>query len=304
MAKQISSTNSNAEPHSETPQPPGAPKKKKFFVWLVIAVICITVILACGFQLGQAGRERQRNEQVKELAGEAPSSVRPKPAKTGEPEASASATSTPSKKTIYYGKQKKENEREINFTELSEQNPDTVAWLEVPGTNIDYPVVTTTDNDHYLHYDFLGEKSEHGAIYMDVSCDLNFEDPVSIFYGHNMKDGTMFADLHKFSDPEFLKEHSLIKVYTPEGEMDYRIFAVYKNDDGHLLSGRNLRNPTLYQEFLDEIAAKEGPDAQVDMTGISIRDSLLTLSTCVRGEDENRFVIQAVFIAPEGAGDN
>ncbi len=277
---------------------PAQRKKKRIFLWAAIVAACVVIVVVCVFLLTQAREERSRLEEANQFASAPTASAAPSPSKTSEP--SASQTPEPSdKKDPDYRKEKKENERAIDFAKLQEQNADVIAWIEIPGTQIDYPVVTTTDNEHYLDYDFQGQESAHGAIFLDAACDLKLEDPVSILYGHNMKDGTMFAGLHAFSDPAFLKEHPVIKLYTPQGQLDYKICAVYETSDEHLLYQKNLRNPAVYQEFLDEIAAKQEQDgALIDMGNISVKDSLLTLSTCVRGEDEKRFIVQAVFVKP------
>jgi len=109
---------------------------------------------------------------------------------------------------------------------LLEINPDFIAWIRI-GDVIDYPVVQGRDNNRYLHTTFQGNRNSSGAIFLDYRNNADLYDEVSIIYGHNMRDGSMFKPLHQLRDQEFLAEHQYITIITYDWRMMiYRIFAV------------------------------------------------------------------------------
>lgn len=106
--------------------------------------------------------------------------------------------------------------RQIDFGALCAVNPDTVAWLSVPGTSIDGPVVQAADNGTYLNRDFEGRQSAAGTLFLDCDSDPDLMGRHSVIYGHHMKDGGMFAPLVKFREEEFFREHKEIDLYLPD----------------------------------------------------------------------------------------
>ena len=104
----------------------------------------------------------------------------------------------------------------VDFRALKKINPDIVAWIRIPDTSIDYPVVQGNDDSYYLTHTF--KKAEHvaGAIFLDSDNSVDFSDDKNIIYGHNMKDGSMFRGLRNFLDDEFLKEHHILYLYLPD----------------------------------------------------------------------------------------
>ena len=99
----------------------------------------------------------------------------------------------------------------VDFKALKKINPDIVAWIRIPDTSIDYPVVQGNDDSYYLTHTF--KKAEHvaGAIFLDSDNNADFSDDKNIIYGHNMKDGSMFQGLHKYENEQYLETHN--KVY-------------------------------------------------------------------------------------------
>jgi len=108
---------------------------------------------------------------------------------------------------------------------LREINPDFIGWIRIDGV-IDYPVVRGENNTRYLNTTFMGERNPSGAIFMDYRNNADFSDEVTIIYGHNMRDGSMFAPLHELRGTAFLDESKYIGIVTSDGELlIYRIFA-------------------------------------------------------------------------------
>ena len=108
-----------------------------------------------------------------------------------------------------------ENLPEIDFDGLRAMNGDIVAWIQIPGIGVDYPVVQGKDNEHYLHYTFDGKENKAGSIFLDYRNRADFTDNKVILYGHNMKDGSMFSNLKKFQDAGFRKEQGRVLIYLP-----------------------------------------------------------------------------------------
>ncbi len=106
-------------------------------------------------------------------------------------------------------------------------NQDYQGWLSIEGTNIDYPTVRAVDNYFYLDKDFLKNKNELGAIFMDYRNVGNFNDRHTAIYGHYTWNGKMFADLHNYKEEGFGKENNIIKFNTLYGEKEFQIFSVY-----------------------------------------------------------------------------
>lgn len=183
----------------------------------------------------------------------------------------------------------------VDFEKLQEINDDIYAWITVGGTDIDYPVVQNReDNTYYLTRSAEGG-SFSGAIFSENCNATDFNDVHTVLYGHNMKDGSMFAGLHKFEDEEFFEENRSINVYTPDAVRSYRIFAAYLYDDRHLLESADCTDPRVFEAYIEEVFGQRNLYAHIDdeMT-VEPGDHILTLSTCHSSGDGCRYLVQAV----------
>jgi len=166
---------------------------------------------------------------------------------------------------------------------LREINPDFAGWISIDDF-INYPVVRGKDNDYYLNMTFSGQKNPSGAVFMDYRNETGFDSPVCILYGHNMKDRSMFAQLHKYRESAFMEEHPDIAIVTPEGEvLVYRVFAARLVNDVNRAYKLNFAD--------SEAAARVFPKAP---EGAS---RFLLLSTCTNSSyDFERLLIYAAII--------
>ena len=121
-----------------------------------------------------------------------------------------------------------DQELQIDFGILKQENPDILAWLDIPGTSVSYPVVQGMDNSYYLDRGIRGKKSSSGAIFMDARNQPDLSDDNIIIYGHNMKNGSMFGRLRQFKDKDFYEKHPYIDLYFPEGTFRYAVYACYE----------------------------------------------------------------------------
>ena len=191
-------------------------------------------------------------------------------------------------------------EKTVDFADLQENtNEDIYAWIFIPDTEIDYPILQhPTDNTYYLNYNLDGSKGYPGCIYTEDYNTKDFSDPVTVLYGHNMKNGTMFAGLHKYGDSEYLEEHPYVYIYTEEGLLVYEIFAAYQSSDEHILyTYDGFKDKKVFEKYIEEIldmrsmgsVLKEGVEVTAD-------SRVLTMSTCISGKPNNRFLVQGVLL--------
>ena len=171
----------------------------------------------------------------------------------------------------------------VPLVNLLELNPDYIGWIRIEGTPIDYPVVQGRDNEKYVRRTFTGEYNRAGTIFMDWKSKGAFEAPLPLLYGHNLRDGGMFAHLHNYRYKSFLDEHPIINIVTKDDEaLTYRIFAAKLTtifDDIFTLFDKGQDNIELY--FTGH-GAPEGTER------------FLVLSTCVsRGDDDERLLLLA-----------
>ena len=184
----------------------------------------------------------------------------------------------------------------VDFETLFGQNPDIYAWLDIPNTDVSYPVVQSTDDTFYLDRDIDGEKSAYGAIFSESTYNgKDFSDPITVLYGHNMIDGSMFGSLQiLYSDRESIGEHSEIIVYMPEQELHYKIFSVVPYDNRHIPYNYGDGTARGMKSFLESVSAVKSIDAYWDAeNSATLEDKLLVLSTCLNGNRSGRFIVVA-----------
>ncbi len=189
--------------------------------------------------------------------------------------------------------------RTVDFTALQEEtNAHIYAWISIPGTRIDYPMLQhPSDNTHYLNHNLDGSRGYPGCIYTEKENAADFSDFNTVIYGHNMKNGSMFHDLHNYEDETFLPEHPYVYIYTPDRVLRYRIFASYRYDDRHLLYSFDYATEEGRSGYLKEIRGIRSMSAVLDdQVEVTAQDRLVTLSTCVSGRAENRYLVQAVLV--------
>jgi len=190
----------------------------------------------------------------------------------------------------------KRTERTIDFEALWGKNKDVYAWIEVPGTAIDYPILRHPTNDtYYLNYNMDGTKGYPGCIYTENLNSKDFTDNNTVLYGHNMKNGTMFAGLHNFADKDFFTENNQVIIFLPDRTLYYEIFAAYKYDDRHLLQSFDFADEDVYANYLAAIYENKDSAANINRESIVTgEETIITLSTCVANQDDKRYLVQAV----------
>ncbi len=189
-------------------------------------------------------------------------------------------------------------DKNLDWELLWETNADIYAWIYVPGTNVDYPILQHPYNDsYYLNYNMDGSKGRPGCIYTELQNSRDFTDYNTVIYGHNMSSGTMFKTLHYFEDAEFFAEHPYIYIYTENGVLVYEIFAAYDTDNSHILNTNDFSTESGYAAYLEGVFAN--PDEEANFReGVTVTtdDYIVTLSTCGSGGSSRRYLVQAVLV--------
>ncbi len=184
---------------------------------------------------------------------------------------------------------------DVDFTELKNKNSDVAGWLTVGGTNINYPVVQTTDNDYYLTHAFDKSSNRAGWVFMDYRNDKNSYGKNTIIYAHNMKDKTMFGSLKTLLTKDWynVEENRIIKMSSEKYNTLWQIFSVYTipTTNDYIWTDENFTSEAQYQAFLDKIIGRSYTNFK---TSVNSSDRVLTLSTC--HGSEKKLVVHAKLI--------
>ena len=247
-------------------------------IFILLIIVCLSCIAVVGLYLFKDKKEEQQAEaQHEQLIEEVVEPVE-------EPEVVI------------------ENEKAslpIDFESLWEINPEIYAWIRVPNTNIDYPILQHADEDqsYYLTRDIYGKTTSEGSIYTEYYNSKSFMDPNTILYGHNMKNGSMFHNVRYFAKQDYFDEHQELYIYLPDSILKYEIIACYEYDDRHLLASFDFWDEEIYAEYLEEIMNPRSMSAVVkEGIFLTTEDKLVTLSTCVANKPNNRRLLQAVLV--------
>lgn len=188
-------------------------------------------------------------------------------------------------------------QKNLDWEELEAVNPDIYAWIYIPNTNIDYPVLQRSgDNDYYLKHNLDGSKGKPGCIYTEDLNSKEFTDYNTVIYGHNMKSGAMFRTLHDFEDKSFFDNNQYVYIYTKDRTLVYKIFAAYTNDAKHILNSNDFTSEQGLSDYLEKVFKKAQAEGYLrDDVAVTGENAILTLSTCTTSSDK-RYIVQAVLV--------
>lgn len=186
----------------------------------------------------------------------------------------------------------------VDFAALTAENPEIYAWLDIPGTDISYPIVQHSgEDDHfYLTHNSDGDPSADGAIFTEGQYNTKtFDDVVTVVYGHRLESGGMFSDLQSiYSDGAQFEAHREILVYLPERTLRYQVFAAVPYDHRHILHNYDFTYPGMYQAFFESIGEIRALNAQLALEDFPAYDTrVLVLSTCLQGDSTERYLVMA-----------
>lgn len=190
----------------------------------------------------------------------------------------------------------------IKWDRLSKDNPDIYSWIYIPNTNVDYPVVQAdefTDDSFYLDHNIKKQSEFAGAIYTEKNNAKDYSDPVTLIYGHNMKNGSMFKTLHYFSDSKFFKKNKYIYIYMPGHKLTYKIYAAYIYDDRHILNSFDFTDKKVLKKYFRYTTNPDSLSKQTRKVDLDENSKIITLSTCTDGASNTRYLVQGVLTKDE-----
>nr|MCR4730459.1 class B sortase [Saccharofermentans sp.] len=183
----------------------------------------------------------------------------------------------------------------VDFEKLQGYNPDIYAWIWIYNTNIDYPVVQSSGDDgFYLTHNSDREYSSAGSIFSEHEYNSkDFNDPVTVLYGHHMRSGEMFGNLQNyFTDIGFWNTYPVIHIYLPDRELRYEVFAAVPYNDAHMLHYNDFSNDEAYKDFFEKIMSTKSTEARFhEEDAPENGEKVIVLSTCLNGNRNNRFVV-------------
>lgn len=187
------------------------------------------------------------------------------------------------------------------YKNLLNKNKKLIGWLKIDDTNIDYPVMQTSDNEYYQDHNLNQEYDKNGSIFMDKDCDVLKPSTNYILYGHHMKNGSMFGKLDLYSSEKYCSEHPYIQFDTIYEKGLYQVMYVFRS---RVYSEEEI--VFKYYQFIDALSEQEFDSYMQEMAAMSLYDTgvtaqygnqLLTLSTCDYQEKNGRFVVVAKRVA-------
>lgn len=184
----------------------------------------------------------------------------------------------------------------VDFRKLQEINADIYAYIDITGTDVQYPIVQGGPHeDYYLDHTIEHTEGLPGSIYTQLRNAKDFSDFNTVIYGHDLSDGTMFTALHNYRDIDFFNGHREIKIYMPEKEITYKVFAAITYDDRLIPAHYDFTVDYAREQFISSIYNNRYmSDVIADDVKVTKDDNIITLSTCIWELPEKRFLVLAV----------
>ena len=191
----------------------------------------------------------------------------------------------------------------IDFDELRERNPDIFAWLSIPGTEINYPVLQSGESDtFYESHNAEGEEDDTGAVYIELANLTNMCDFNTVLHGKTGADEDgLFADLYRFADPDFFEDHEYAYLYLDGNVLTYEIFAAYERENTSLIRTYDFTYLSGCQKFLDDLYGTRDMSMNLreGCEGVGAYKFVITLTTQRAENAEKQFVVLAVLVQDE-----
>lgn len=252
--------------------------KREQRIWSFVLVICIILFVSIGVYLISWQLENNKTKNlVKKMQEVAKEEVK-------------TTTAT----TIVEQKEEVPNiDTTINFDNLLQMNSDTKGWIKVPGTNIDYAFVQTTDNEYYLNHSFDKSYNKKGWVFLDYRDDIDNLKANTILYAHGLLNKVMFGTLKKVITPEWYNnpENRKILITTPKGYYYWEVFSTYTIEPESYYITTRFADDESYDKFLNTIQSRSVYNYDVT---VSTKDKILTLSSCY--DHTKRVVLHAKLI--------
>ncbi len=180
----------------------------------------------------------------------------------------------------------------IDFAGLQEENPDIYAWIQIPETEVDYPVLQNEEDNYYLNRNVDGSQGYPGCIYSNNCNGKDFSDFITVLYGHNMKNGSMFAGLHQYKEDKFFEQNDTIYVYTEDARYTYQIYAAVAYSDVYIPMNYDVKQAESVESFCDSLEGYDDDRKQIRTELTETEENrMLVLSTCIANEGTKRYLV-------------
>ena len=263
--------------------------KKKKIILIIILLISLSVVT---FSLGKIFIWNKDNQDIKKIEDNISDVA------TERPSEDAVNVNPPVDKSDDYWDYIKMDMMSVNFNELKKKNPDTVGFIKVNGTNINYPVVQTTDNDYYLNHAFDKSENDAGWIFADYRNNMVTFDKNTIIYGHGRLNNTMFGTLKNITDSSWYdnKNNYIVKFSTPTENTLWQVFSIYTIPTESYYLQTEFNSDSEYNNFLQELKNRSVKNFSAE---VNSNDKIITLSTCKDVAGTKRVVMHAKLIKIE-----
>lgn len=243
-------------------------KTKKIIFNLIVYLILIFILIYSGIKIYKWYKDKTSNNEIAEQI----------------------------KGTVIVEDESKDKEKyKIDFNKLKEQNNQTVAWIKVNNTNIEYPVVKADNNDFYLNHSFDKSKNSAGWIFADYKNKVDGTDKNLVIYGHNMRDDSMFGSLKWVINEDWYnnEDNKYVTLITENETQIYEVFSVYQIKEENYYIKTEFSNDNEFEQFVNTLKKRSIKNFNID---VSKNDNILTLSTCANN-NKYRVVLHAKKVA-------
>lgn len=279
--------------------------KAKKTILIAVAAVCILVCVGSGLFLYQYYHGVQVESTLLERMKTGTAEISSAPAPSDQPEQpEQDSGETPEESETDAAPSEEEPLMKtvrlpVDFAQLQAEAPDIYAWLELPDTGIDDPVLQRAGADlFYNSHNAYGQYYMCGAVFSQSAYNgRNFDSPMTVLYGHSTVFGQpgAFMELNNYADEAYFDAHREMRVYMPDGMYVYRIFAACVHSNEHLLYCHDFSDETQFDAFFSSLTEDTSPDSHIDAEALpQAGDKVLTLSTCYSANKNLRYLVMGV----------
>ena len=276
--------------------------KAKKTILIAVAAVCILVCVGSGLFLYQYYHGVQVKSTLLERMKTGTAEISSAPAPSDQPEQDSGETPEESETDAAPSAEEplmKTVRLPVDFAQLQAEAPDIYAWLELPDTGIDDPVLQRAGADlFYNSHNAYGQYYMCGAVFSQSAYNgRNFDSPMTVLYGHSTVLGQpgAFMELNNYADEAYFDAHREMRVYMPDGMYVYRIFAACVHSNEHLLYCHDFSDETQFDAFFSSLTEDTSPDSHIDAEALpQAGDKVLTLSTCYSANKNLRYLVMGV----------
>lgn len=279
--------------------------KAKKTILIAVAAVCILVCVGSGLFLYQYYHGVQVESTLLERMKTGTAEISSAPAPSDQPEQpEQDSGETPEESETDAAPSEEEPLMKtvrlpVDFAQLQAEAPDIYAWLELPDTGIDDPVLQRAGADlFYNSHNAYGQYYMCGAVFSQSAYNgRNFDSPMTVLYGHSTVLGQpgAFMELNNYADEAYFDAHREMRVYMPDGMYVYRIFAACVHSNEHLLYCHDFSDETQFDAFFSSLTEDTSPDSHIDEEALpQAGDKVLTLSTCYSANKNLRYLVMGV----------